>query len=350
MSTRIWFNTGLSNTGEAIALMHADRAAQKMVFAASHDDNANPVRKVADLFWEEPSALRGAAYADWALACAIRHQIALIVVQRQATALWDARARFEAHGIRLQIAATPQVRRILDDKIAFQSDIAAPEVLQGGVVGHPVFAFATLSEFDDAWAALTASGLAQHGLCAKPAQGIFGAGFRRIEENTDEMARILSSDPEAGFRISLAAYRSALAGAIKPVQQLLMPFLPGLERSVDFVARDGQLLCAVVRVKLGKVQRLETSGPSVQMARVLAARYRLDGMCNLQTREDGAGREAVLEINPRMSGGMAMACLAGVNLPLMSILAGLGADLSGFAAPIGGRRVRFQPMAQVVPA
>jgi len=125
--------------------------------------------------------------------------------------------------------------------------------------------------------------------------------------------------------------------------------LPGLERSVDFVARDGALLCAVVRVKMGKAQRLETSGPSVQMARVLADRYGLNGLCNLQTREDSAGREAVLEINPRMSGGMAMACLAGVNLPLMAVMAGLGRDLSGFPLPTGGRQARHYPVARIVP-
>jgi hypothetical protein len=349
MSTRIWFTKGLSNTGEAIALMHADPAAQGLVFVASHDDADNSVRAFADIFLEEPKAPRRAAYADWVLEHAIRHHIALVVVQRHATALSEARERFDAHGVRLQIAAAPEVRAVLDNKIAFQSDIASPEVLRGGVVGHPHSPFRTLSEFDAAWVGMTEAGLAPDGLCAKPAQAIFGAGFRLIEEASDELARILSGDSDAGFRISLAAYRAALAGAAAPVQQLLMPFLPGIERSVDFVACDGQLLCAVVRVKMGKFQLLETSGPSVEMARVLAARYRLNGLCNLQTREDGAGREAVLEINPRMSGGMALACLSGVNLPLMSVLAGLGRDLSGFGVPVGGQYVQFQQVARIVP-
>jgi len=46
---------------------------------------------------------------------------------------------------------------------------------------------------------------------------------------------------------------------------------------------------------------------------------------------------------------MAMACLAGVNLPLLSVLMSLGRDLSGFGVPFGGQRVQFQQIARVVP-
>lgn len=346
--TKIWFTGGLSNTSDAISMIRADPAAHGLSLLASHANASNPLRDTADTFVHEPSGLPDAAYAEWVLEAALRHSVALIVVQRKPAAVWAARDSFAANGIRLQIAAAPDVRDLLDDKIAFQADIAAPEAAQAGVVGHPSCPFRTLAEFDTAWAAMTAGAAPSHGLCAKPARSIFGAGFRRIEVGADDMARIISIDPQAGFRISLEAYRAALAGAVAPVRQMLMPYLPGLERSVDFVARHGRLLCAVARVKLGDIQRLETSGPAVEMTRVLAARYRLDGMCNLQTREDATGRERVLEINARMSGGMSMACLAGINLPLMALLAGLDRDLSRLGSPVAGKLVRSQPVAKLV--
>lgn len=348
MVTTIWFTGGLSNTGDAISMIRADPTAHGLALLASHADASNPVRAAADAFVHEPSGLPDEAYGEWVLETALRHGVALIIVQRKPAAVWAARARFAASFIRLQIAAAADVLDLLDDKIAFQADIAAPEVAEAGVVGHPSCPFRTLAEFDAAWSAMTSDAAPEHGLCAKPARGIFGVGFRRIEAGADDMAHILSTEPQAGFRISLEAYRRALAGAAAPVRQMLMPYLPGPERSVDFVARQGHLLCAVVRLKLGKTQRLETSGPAVEMTRVLAARYRLDGMCNLQTREDAAGREAVLEINPRMSGGMSMACLAGVNLPLMAVLAGLDRDLSGLGTPVAGRLVRSQTVARLV--
>lgn len=350
MVTKIWFTAGLSSTSDAIRGIRADPAAQDLWVMASHTDAGNPVREDADAFVHEPSDLDDAAHAAWVLETGLRHDVALIVVQRRQAAVWVARAGFAARGIRLQIAARPEMRDLLDDKLAFQADIAAPDVAETGVVGHAARPFRTLAEFDMAWAAMTVGAAPGHVLCAKPARSIFGAGFRRIEPGADDMARMLSTDPQAGFRISLEAYRQALGRAVAPVQQLLMPYLPGPERSVDFVAHHGQLQCAVVRVKLGKVQRLETAGPAVEMTRVLATRYGLDGMCNLQTRENEQGCQAVLEINPRMSGGMAMACLAGVNLPLMAVLAGLDRDLSGLGTPIAGRLVRSRSVAQIVDA
>lgn len=347
MIVKIWFTRGLSNSGDAISIMRADPSAQDFSFMASHVNADNPVRQVADEFVQEPIDLDGPAYAQWVLTTAIRHQVALIVVQRKPDALWAFREEFAAQGVRLQIAATPQVRALLDNKIHFQMDIQSPEVLQAGVVGHAFQEYCTLAEFDAAWARMSMNNNVQHGLCAKPAHGIFGSGFRRIEPDLDDMAQILSHDPEAHFRISRAAYQSALAAAQKPVPHLLMPYLPGLERSVDFVARHGQLLYAVCRVKLGKIQRIETVSASIDMARVLATRYQLHGMCNLQTRENSEGQQTVLEINLRMSGGMAMSCLAGVNLPLESVFVGLGLEQSDLKTPVAGALVSTHSVARL---
>lgn len=348
MVAKIWFTNGLSSTADAIAMMRADPAARELSFMASHVDIDNPVREMADQFVLEPVDFSNTNYAEWVLETALQNKVAMIVVQRKTDEIWAARDEFRARGVRLQIAATPDVRALLDDKIKFQSDLASLGNMQDGAIGHTFCEFCSIAEFDTAWAVMSTSVDARHGLCAKPARGIFGSGFRMIEPDLDDMAQIVSTDPEAVFWISLAAYRNALAAAQNPVSQLLMPYLPGPERSVDFVASAGRLLYAVSRVKLGRTQRLETAGPSIEMARTLAARYRLNGMCNLQTREDSEGKQAVLEINPRMSGGMSMACLAGVNLPLISVLAGLGHDLSGFAEPAGGALVGTQSVASVL--
>lgn len=342
---KIWYMKGLSVTGDAIALMRADPAAAGLSFMASHTDATNSVRESVDTFVIEPLGLAKEDQAEWVLATARSQGVGLIVVQRFFDTVWDARAKFETEGIGLQFGATPVVRALLDDKIAFQVDIGSDDLRSAGVIGHAVYPFATLAEFDAAWENATPG--APDGLCVKPARSIFGAGFRRIETTGDELARLLSTDPEAAFRIPLATYRAALAGASKPVQQMLMPYLPAIERSVDFVAQGGRVLCAVTRVKLGPMQRIETEGASDTMARVLAERYGLDGVCNLQTREDADGVPRILEINPRMSGGLALSCLADVNLPLMAVLAGLGRAVPE-TTPRAGALVRFDQVARIV--
>lgn len=339
---KIWFTKGLSNTRDAISLIKSDPMGQGLTLVASHLDPAAPVAEVADEFLVEPKTISDSAYAAWVLSEAIARNVDLVVGQRRPVALHMARDRFAAAGIRLSIPADPQTLRLLDSKLLFQRDIAKADV-----PCHAAVPFSDLDGFNAARVALRDTEEARHGLCVKPVSGIFGAGFRRIIEGADDLAYMLSSDPEDAFKISLDGFRSLLERSSKREPMILMPYLPGLERSVDFVARDGELLCAVARRKEDRDRILETTGPSIEAARVLARRYKLDGMCNLQTR-DCDGREVVLEINARMSGGMVMACEAGVNLPLLSVMAQLGQDLGAFPAPRGELRLRMDSQPRII--
>ncbi len=341
---RIWYTKGFGNTAEAIRLIRADPAGAGFTLVAGHTDPGNPVARAAHAFIREPER-EGAAYADWLLRTARRRGIGHVVVQRHPSAVAAARGRFAAAGIGLSVAATPEVLALLADKHAFQTDLARPEVMAAGVHGHRAIPFSSVAEFDAATEELRPA--APHGLCVKPVRGIYGSGFRRIEEDDRDLERILSADPANFYRLSRRAFRAALASARKVPRMILMPYLPGVERSVDFAASRGRVLAAVCRVKKGGGQRIELKGPSIEAARVLAARYRLDGMNNLQTREcDGA--QVVLEINPRMSGGMAMACLSGLNLPLIALLGGLGRSVEGLPRPRGGLMVGMARRAAIL--
>ena len=339
---KIWFTKGLSNTRDAISLIKADPIGKGMTLIASHLDANAPVAEVADAFLVEPKTASDSAYAAWVLEEAIARDVDLVIVQRRPAALHMARDRFSAAGIRLGIPAAPQTLRLLDSKLLFQRDIAKADV-----PFHAAIPFSNLEGFNVARMQLRGTDEARHGLCVKPVSGIFGAGFRRIIEGADDLGYMLSSDPEDAFKVSLDGFRSLLERSPKREPMILMPYLPGLERSVDFVARKGEVLCAVARRKEGRDRILETTGPSIEAARKLARRYALDGMCNLQTRECD-GREVVLEINARMSGGMVMACAAGVNMPLLSVLAQLDKDVSGFAAPRDGLRLRMESAPKIV--
>ena len=320
---KLWFTKGLSNTAVAMSMIANDPLSRDMALLASHVDPLHPLRDVWQKFLVEPADAKGADYADWVYMTARREKIDLVIVQRQPRSLWPHRERFAEAGIELLIPAMPEVLDILDNKFSFQNDLNVPDLSAAGVFGHAAIPFANLAEFDAGRERLLASGEAPYGLCVKPVVGIFGSGFRRIDDDGNEFERLMSTDPEDLYRISLGGFRLALGRAEKPRPMILMPYLPGPERSVDFVAHQGELIAAVARRKVGKHQVLEVSGPAIDIVRKLARRYRLNGQCNLQTREID-GRQIVLEINARMSGGMAMSCLAGVNLPLLAVLAASG--------------------------
>lgn len=200
--------------------------------------------------------------------------------------------------------------------------------LKGADIAIPPFRIVrTTEEFDAAYAELRQEAPL---LCVKPDVGIFGAGFRILEEKGDDMKRILSGDI---IRLSLQAFRAALSRSLQKQDIMLMAYLPGLEHSVDVLAHKGELVRAVSRAKMNGRQMLETEGPSIGIARFLTERYRLDGVFNLQTK-DWNDQPYLLEINSRMSGGLLYSCMAGVALPYWSILLALGAAIPADVPPL----------------
>ncbi len=107
--------------------------------------------------------------------------------------------------------------------------------------------------------------------------------------------------------------------------------LPGDEVSVDvFVNADGQAIAAVPRMRLSTELGVSSCGCTFrdplleQLALDAMATVGLRGVANVQFRFDADGDARLLEINPRVSGGMALTVAAGANLPLLAVREALG--------------------------
>jgi hypothetical protein len=107
---------------------------------------------------------------------------------------------------------------------------------------------------------------------------------------------------------------------------MVMRYLEGNERSVDCLADHGKLLRHVIRRKSGLpggAQILEEHTEISAMAKRLTSLFRLNGLYNIQFRESG-GIPYLLEINPRMSGGIHYTTPSGLNLPYWGVSHALG--------------------------
>lgn len=333
---RVWFNKGLSSTADALAVIRDSDRRRRLTLIASHTEIETAVAVFADRFFPEPADPGDdAAYVAWCLDRCRVEGVGLLVAQRRREALSARRAAFAAAGVRLSVMADPAVLALVERKDALYTDLAGLD-LPAPVPPHRVVR--TLAEFDRAVADLSA---VAPSLCVKPCAGIFGAGFRILEREGDDLARLL--DGGLPQRMGLDAFRGVLDASTQDRPLLVMVTLPGVERSVDVLAHQGRLVCAVARAKAasGVVQALETDGPSIDMAALLVGRYRLDGLFNLQTKE-WEGRPYLLEINSRMSGGIAFSCRAGVALPYWAVMLA-----AGFARPEQVPRPR--PGTKVVP-
>jgi hypothetical protein len=326
--TRVFFNRGLSNTFDALQIIKAADHTRRFNLRATHVDAHAPVLTVADDHAVEPRDLDEDAYVAWCLDQCRTHAVDLFVPQRRRGAIARRRGDFEALGVAVSVMGDPMVMDMVEHKQALYADLAGT-----GVPLPPYRVFETLDAFDAAVAALEPT--AEH-LCVKPCVGVYGAGFRILERRGRDFAWMVADDTP---RVSMTAFRMALAGSEQNRDMMLMAYLPGRERSVDVLAHKGRVARAVARVKHGGHQVLELDGPSVDMAAFLTERYALDGLFNFQTKEWN-GEPHLLEINSRMSGGLLYACMAGVALPYWNLMLTAGfATPEDLPAPIEGVRV-----------
>ncbi|SFD90333.1 ATP-grasp domain-containing protein [Massilia yuzhufengensis] len=311
---RVWFNRTFSSVYTALRLIRAADTAQRFTIIHSNANRHTPAARLAHEFHSEPTGLEPAAYVDWCLDFCREQRIDIFVPGREATTLAAHHARFEAIGTRVLSAATPSRLHLIHDKAAFYAETALPQA--------PVAEFRrfeNLDQFDAAWAELRP----RHArLCLKPSRGIYGIGFAVIDEERSSAALLLAG---AEYHIGYQDLRRGLAEMGEFRTMLLMEFLEGAEYSVDCVGDRGRLVAAVPRRKLsqaGSGQLIDARADILEATATLAADYGLNGIFNVQFRESGpkdARRLRLLEINPRMSGGIGMACAAGPNLPWIAL-------------------------------
>ena len=307
---RVWFNRTFSSVYSAISLIREADVEGRFHLIYS---NANPhaaAARVAHEFHEEPSGLDTDAYIDWCLDFCRTQRVDIFVPGKASTALAGLHARFAAFGTRVLSAAAQDALELIHDKARFYAAADVP--------GAPVAQFRpfeTLAQFDAGHAALRP----HHAqLCVKPSNSVFGLGFAILDEKRSSAALLIAG---AEYHIGLDDFRRGLGELGEFRTMLLMEYLDGHEYSVDCVGDAGRLVCAIARkkpMKAGQGQLIDMRADILDATARLTRTHQLNGVFNVQFRE-GAGELRLLEINPRMSGGIGMACVAGPNLPWIAL-------------------------------
>jgi carbamoylphosphate synthase large subunit len=308
--TRVWFNKTFSSIHIALRLIREmDKYGRYEVICSSTNCHAIS-RLSADQFFVEPSSLSPDEYREWCLSFAKDKNIQIFIPGKEAALLIGDKERFAQIGTRILGAASPAALDILHDKARFYAEMAssiAPPA-KWRQIDTPV-------DFDDAYTELSGS---ETGLCIKPAVSVYGIGFRRISTIKTAFQIMMEG---GDHHIPYDDLRLMLSKADRFPKMLLMEYLDGHEYSVDCLCDYGRLVCAVSRKKplrAGEGQLITLRDEVVLACREISAQFCLNGFINIQFREGRSGL-CVLEVNPRMSGGIGMACLAGVNLPYFGV-------------------------------
>lgn len=302
----VWFNKGLSNAWEVYSQVRQACQPGELRILCTHPRRHYPGRHHADLFEQEPSGLGSEAYLAYCLDIISRYRPSLFVPGRKLLEIARAAPVLARAGTKILLPAGADVLEALANKARTYARLRGlGEIVPDHIV------FRTVDELDAGLAWMRERRLP---CCYKPAVSVYGLGFHTLPE---------TGAPGGPFAITLAKAREEVARA-GGREHLLMPYLPGPERSVDCLAWKGRLLQCVVRRKEEGGQVLEANEELARWVREITGRLGLSYLFNVQFRSRG-GKPFLLEINARMSGGMPMTAHSGVVLPLWALRLGLGA-------------------------
>lgn len=335
----IWFNHGYSSIRDALIMIREgageanrlagtptsdlrppDLRASDLRLIASHRDPQAAVLDAADIGLPEPAFDRTteegeATFVAWCLETCRIHGVDLFVPQGGRSLIAARADDFAAIGTRIAVPASADMLALIEDKAAFYE--AALDV------GLPMPWTREIGDVAGFDAALADCMAAQLEPCIKPPQGVFGAGFWRLDPDRDLFATLMNPDSHV---IAPDVVRLALDTAPADTRLLVLEYLAGVEWSLDCVCKDGRLVVGVARRKAGRAQLLEAEGPVFDIARKAVAAFGLSGLINVQCRAANVDDSDIrlLEINTRMSGGCLYTRYAGVNLPWLHIALELG--------------------------
>lgn len=312
---KLWFNKTFSTISSVIYQLRQAIPISELTIVATHVHSSAVVFLAADEHYLEPESLAGEQYLHWCIQFCIEHQITVFWPGKEAALISAHHALFQEIGVKVFLVAESETLTLLHDKAEFYRSLPAPiaKIMD-------VYAVNDSEQFTKACALL----YAKHPvLCVKPAVSVFGLGFRILDTQETSVTHIVKGTE---YRLPLQELQLGLATTPTFATLLVMEYLPGPEWSVDCVGQNGHLLCAVQRKKSpqpGHGQQIDNNDEITLMVTQLTAHYRLNGLFNIQFKASAEGPRC-LEINPRPSGGVGMACLAGVNLPYFAWQVGLG--------------------------
>ena len=336
---RVWFNRHFSVVVRVCRLLRDVNAHLPITSIVSHRHSHFAGFTTADESFVEPAGLSPDDYVRWCLAAAAEHRVDWLVPGHDAAALAGAERAFNAIGVRLVNAAAASLLPGLHQKDWVYAHAPA---------GVPKPRFVVVDDdvnLESALASIEMTGPA----CIKPCVSIYGHGYHRLssEQSAEREAGQINSDI-----LPLSAWRERYSAPSPEKRQLVMEYLPGAEYSVDLACYRGEVIAGVTRRKSpsGPVQTIEDRADLLSYAAQLVAAFALHGMINVQFKDASDGTPKLLEINPRASGGIAMSCLSGLNLPWIAYSACM---LDGHRVPIAaqcyGLRVAEIPTAIVLP-
>ncbi|SDL16371.1 Biotin carboxylase [Paenibacillus sp. OK060] len=315
--TRIYFNRWFSVAYHYMNLIRNNEDGLEFEIYGTHSDPNNMALQGCDHAEVEPK-VTGREYVDFCLDFCSRHQIDVFIPRLHMLDISKHVDLFEEIGTKVLVCTDTELLEQLMEKDRFYESVR-----QLGILSIPdYFTVCNASQFKQAYDTLSDSG---HEVCFKPCNGEGGMGFRVIDNSRNPLEELFGHTQN---RISFEDAFRAFSSVESFPNIMVMERLEGYEYSIDCLAdSEGKLLAAVPRCKAGgRLRRLEEHTELLKVASDVAAAYRIPYNFNIQMKYRKETPK-LLEINPRMSGGLHVSCLSGINFPYLAVKLALGYEV-----------------------
>lgn len=317
---RIWFNHWFSTAYHLINMIKADTNNEFHIIGTSTNSSAI-YKMTCDEWYSEEKDISASDYIDFCVEFCKEHNVEIFVPRRFLEEIIANKNRFDAIGVRLFANTNAELVQMLDDKQStyayFKSTL--PEIVPETRVAHSLDEFCL--HYDELSQIATR-------VCYKLIEDEGARSFRVIDNSIESLNGLLT---KPGMKVTLEAAKKVFSEYHFEIPVLLMPYLSGVEISVDCVATaNGNLI--IPRYKTSKrYSEIILSERIISMCDEIMNKLNANGdmnmPMNIQFKMEN-DKPYLLEINPRMSGGLQLSCKAiGINLPHIAMNELLGKEI-----------------------
>ena len=309
--TRIWYNHWFSTAYHLIHLMRECGTDAEFIGSSSNEQCVYKFE--CDEWYKEDHNSDMGGYAEYCLDFCKKHSIDVFVPRRGLNDIVRNAELFESNGIKLFANINAAHLEITDDKIKTY------EYIRDNGLGYmlpPYISCENADEFRNAAEEFKSRGIR---VCYKLAVDEGAATFRIIDDNGKP--NIYNNSP---YHVTSEQAERIVNEYGFEKRIMVMPYLDSPEVSVDCLKTANGLLMLPRYKTASRFYESRFDGEIMKRTEEIAKYFDFEMPFNVQYRMYN-GEAVVLEINPRMSGGLQISCAASeINLPVLALRKLLG--------------------------
>lgn len=319
---RVWFGAWFSTIYRVIKDLKERNSKIKFYVIGTNTNYEAVYREICDEWYEEIDTLDPNKYIDWALEFCKIHNVDIFIPRKNNLEISKRKKEFNDIGTKVIVEDKYEMMKIFLNKERTMEYFKDNEICN--VADYEVVKDS--NEFEKKYNRIKKDNPNKK-ICMKYITGEGGKSFRIIEE---EVGDISDLGKEEDYTINYNLLIQMLRNTKKFEPIILMVYLTGIEISADCFQTQDQLII-IPRYKTGvRKETIKYEENVIEVIKEFNKIAKLEYPFNIQFRFDDNSNLYILEVNPRISGGIYLSNKSGYNILYNAICKIMGWPLEKF--------------------